>query len=373
MASKRVRYLTIFLAVSTVLALWFFFKMRIIFFLIEPVLPFDAASAPPLPDYNNLSSWLLHPDQTQPRPGFTEIQASNPEEQKKADLFFVYPTSHFSPFSWNEKLKAERAAKKGEWAVLAQASIFAPFTRVYAPFYRQATLASFWDNENGRKARDLAYTDVLRAFDAYTQHYNHERPIILAGHSQGAEHLSRLLHDRFSGKELKNRLVAAYIVGRPFPLSALHKTLPDIPVCADSKQTGCLVGWSSGSKGTSPARLKRHTDWHDGTMFHEVRPEEPTLCVNPLTWRNDNLPADVSLHLGARFPDQKRHQVVTLFDEKLDAVCQDGILFLTPPPRSLPYVWDGNYHLHDFSLYYENVRANALERIQSFLSSSSSH
>ncbi len=64
----------------------------------------------------------------------------------------------------------------------------------------------------------LAYRDVLAAFDVFLAAQPAATPIILAGHSQGALHLSRLLIERRAA--LKGRLVAAYVVGWPLSVSA---------------------------------------------------------------------------------------------------------------------------------------------------------
>ena len=75
----------------------------------------------------------------------------------------------------------------------SQATIFNECCQIYAPRYRQATLASFFNKENGLKARSFAFNDILVSFDEYIKKYNKGRPIIIAGHSQGAELGLRLL------------------------------------------------------------------------------------------------------------------------------------------------------------------------------------
>ena len=47
----------------------------------------------------------------------------------------------------------------------------------------------------------------------YMKKYNKGRPIIIAGHSQGAAHAVTLLKDFFDGKELQSKLIAAYLPG----------------------------------------------------------------------------------------------------------------------------------------------------------------
>ena len=61
-----------------------------------------------------------------------------------------------------------------------------------------------------------AYEDVRSAFFYYLQHWNQGRPFILAGHSQGSQHLVRLIQELETLHEtsvLLDRLVAAYLIG----------------------------------------------------------------------------------------------------------------------------------------------------------------
>src|SRR5438874_577844 len=75
-------------------------------------------------------------------------------------------------------------------------------------------VAALSPQANAQKALDCAYRDVLAAFDRFVRESG-DRPIILAGHSQGALHLSRLLRERIAGTPLARRIVAAYVVGWP--------------------------------------------------------------------------------------------------------------------------------------------------------------
>ena len=59
-------------------------------------------------------------------------------------------------------------------------------------------------SEDAQKALDLAYGDVAAAFDQFVKEAG-DRPIILAGHSQGALHLERLLREKIAGKPIAKR------------------------------------------------------------------------------------------------------------------------------------------------------------------------
>ena len=106
-----------------------------------------------------------------------------------------------------------------------------------------------------------------------------DKPLILAGHSQGALHLSRLLADRRG--VLENRLVAAYVVG--WPLSATA----DLPLmgrtaCVRPDETGCILSWQSFAEPANPALVM---DSWVGTKASNgiVRQRRDMVCVNPLT------------------------------------------------------------------------------------------
>ena len=52
------------------------------------------------------------------------------------------------------------------------------------------------DPDADRAALDAAYADVSQAFDYFLQSIDADKPIVLAGHSQGASHILRLLREK---------------------------------------------------------------------------------------------------------------------------------------------------------------------------------
>src|SRR4029079_12452954 len=81
----------------------------------------------------------------------------------------------------------------------SQASAFNGVGEIWAPSYRQAAYGAFLlKSEDAQKALDLAYGDVAAAFDQFVREAG-DRPIILAGHSQGALHLERRLRGKAGG------------------------------------------------------------------------------------------------------------------------------------------------------------------------------
>ena len=196
---------------------------------------------------------------------------------------------------------------------------------------------------NGKKALDLAYSDIERAFDHFIEHFNQGRPFVLAGHSQGARHAVRLLNNNFSRQMISDQLVAAYTIGSPVPAT------DTLPVCASAEQTGCQIGWNSQTQ--------------DADIVIG-RPD--SICVNPLTWTADGTHGTASLNLGSVDfeADGKVEEGI------VDARCENGVLLLTEVNSdnfSLMPFGEGNYHLYEYSLYHMNIRENAVTRVKAFL------
>ena len=95
---------------------------------------------------------------------------------------------------------------------------------------RRRSARSCSTSEDAQQALDLAYGDVAAAFDQFVKEAG-DRPIILAGHSQGALHLERLLQEKIAGKPIAKRVVAAYVVGWPISTTADLPAL-GLPACA---------------------------------------------------------------------------------------------------------------------------------------------
>jgi len=173
-------------------------------------------------DYSQLENWAAHPnkrDNADKIPRAEHLASTS----LKADVFFIHPTIYNnkgSDLSWNPKIDDEELNERVDNStILFQASAFNAAGRVFAPRYRQAHLVSYSTNDkkSAEAAFKLAYNDVKKAFEYYLEYYNQGRPIIIASHSQGTTHAGPLLREFFDGRALKNRLVAAYLIGMPVP------------------------------------------------------------------------------------------------------------------------------------------------------------
>lgn len=297
-------------------------------------------------------------------PGF---KAEGPRGQ--AAVFFIHPTSFLDvrPSAWNAALDDAQTNDRARLFIKGQASVFNGVGEIWAPRYRQAAFGAFLTTQpEAQQALDAAYGDVLTSFDAFIAAQPADRPIILAGHSQGALHLLRLLRERVAGKPLARRIVAAYVIGWPVSRTADLPAL-GLPACAAADQPGCILSWASYAE---PADMSDVVNAFDATSGPTgiARKGTPLLCINPLTGIPD-AKAPASANNGAVIPSADL-KTGTLVTGTIPARCDSaeggrGFLLIGPPPEGITaYVLPGNnYHVFDYSLFWTNIRADAARRL----------
>ncbi len=316
--------------------------------------------------YRDPKLWYARPDiAANPAlwlpPGFTAQPTAHP-----AAVFFVHPTSFLDRSAWNAPLDEAASADLARTFVRGQASAFNGVGDIWAPKYRQATFGSFLTTKpEATRALDAAYRDVAAAFDTFVASIPADRPIILAGHSQGALHLTRLLREKIAGRPIAARIVAAYVVGWPVSTDTDVKAM-GLPACTERAQSGCILSWESFAE---PADPKLITAAFDATVGFDGRPRRgtPLLCTNPITGVPGTV-AGAAQNLGTLIPDANLKNA-TLVIGKVPARCgQRGILLIGPPPEGIvSYVLPGNnYHVFDYSLFWANIRADAAGRLATF-------
>ena len=294
-----------------------------------------------------------------------------PAKAKRAfAVFFVHPTSYLNRSSWNAPLdnggdpEAERIARV---YLRGMASPFNAASEIWAPRYRQATMGAFLtDAPEGRQAIDAAYADVREAFRYFLSTVDPETPIVLAGHSQGALHLKRLIAEEVRGAPVADRLAAAYIIG--WPVSLRHD-LPvmGFPACAAADQAGCILSWSSFAQPADPASVLGYyaaTPALDG----QKPGTDAMLCTNPLTGQYGGS-APASANLGTLVPEDSMEKG-ELQPGLVPAACDKrGLLLIGPPPEMGSYVLPGNnYHVYDLPLFWANTRADVIRRVEAWAS-----
>jgi hypothetical protein len=248
-----------------------------------------------------------------------------------------------------------------------QASVFNGVGAVWAPRYRQATFGAFLtQNPDATRAIDLAYGDVLAAFDAFVAAQPAGQPIILAGHSQGSLHLMRLLRDRVAGKAIAVRIVAVYLPGWPISVAVDLPAL-GLPACTIADQTGCILSWQSFAR---PADYKDLRDVFDRGrgLTGANRLGTEMLCTNPLSGVRSRAAMPPRSNFGALVPSAD-FSTGALVPKAIGAACTaTGILDIGEPPAGFAaYVLPGNnYHVYDIPLFWANLRADVERRFDRF-------
>lgn len=314
------------------------------------------------PDYSKVESWVARPDVAQ-NPSQWLPSGVAERAAPEAAVFYIHPTTYLKRDRWNTALAGDRDSDgRVNLFVQSQASALTSAGQVWAPRYRQAAYGAFLlKNDDAQKALDLAYSDVEAAFDEFLKR-NPKGPIILAGHSQGALHLSRLLRDR--ARPLRGRLVAAYVVGWPLSTTA---DLPAIglPACTSAEQTGCILSWQSFGDPANPNLIMQAWVGTKGPTGAS-RERKDMLCVNPLTGAKDGA-APPQANPGTLVPTADLSSA-TLEPGRVGAHCDNGLLILDGDIPALgPFVLPGNnYHVYDYALFWAAVRNDAERRLKAW-------
>lgn len=329
--------------------------------------PFKPMAAPAANAYADPARWIAragepagHPAQWLPDGHAEDADALG------AAVFFVHPTSYFARQSWNAPLEDAASQDVANRFVQAMATPFNKAADLWVPRYRQAAFGAFLtDAPQARQALDAAYADVRAAFAAFVASTPPDRPIVLAGHSQGAFHLKRLIAEQVAGKPIARRVAAVYAVG--WPVSIAHD-LPamGLPACTGPDQPGCLMSWLSFAEPADSGMVAAAYAAHPA--LDGQRPGgTPFVCTNPLTG-GAAADAPASANLGTLIPDRKREGAARLVPGMVPARCgRDGFLMIGPPPELGPYVLPGNnYHVYDIPLFWANLRADMQRRLKAW-------
>ena len=296
------------------------------------------------PDYADMGSWAYW------RVG----------ENKPADLFIVCPTVDLGTGGNKNMSLTDNEAKKNFYGALnMERGIYEQHCRMYAPYYRQATLADYTlPRQDAAAYFDLAYSDVRAAFLYYMHHENNGRPFVLSGFSQGAEMCLRLLKEFGNTDFVKNNMVACYAIGWRFTPQE-EKQYPYIRPAQSADDLGTVIMFNSEAPEVTSSLMVPHG--------------EKSFCINPLNWRTAGTMADKALNSGACFTDYSgsiKREVPQLTGCCIDT--ERGVLKVTdidkkqyPPVLSI--FTEGVYHIYDYQFFYRNLQQNVNLRIKTFM------
>lgn len=332
--------------------------------------------------YADPAMWIARPgmegeNPARWQPAFAEGSTPAEPEQATGDdatapapayaVFFVHPTSYIpvrflNDMHWNARLDDAEANAQALMFVKGMASPFNHAAEIWIPRYRQAVFGSFLTADpQAARAIDAAYADVEQAFFHFLDHADPNLPIVLAGHSQGALHIQRLLARRIAGTPIQQRIAGAYSLGWPV---SLEHDLPSLglPACTDANQPACLMSWLTFGEPAEPGQMLGHYAREKG-FDGKDRSGSPILCTNPITGTKDGQ-APAADNPGSLVPDTDLDSG-ELVAGSIGARCDErGLLLIGAPIELERYVLPGNnYHVYDVPMFWRSLQLDAERRV----------
>ena len=207
-------------------------------------------------------------------PTLQKIKVQHPKAVKNPaiDCFYVYPTVSGQK-TGNANLKIDPVERS---IALYQAARYSQYCRVYAPMYRQVTLAGIGQGTPTTKPNPkTALADVRQAFATYLDKYNHGRGFVLIGHSQGSFVLRSLIaKDIDTRPSIRQEMVSAILLGGNVLVKKgkdIGGDFKHIHACHSATQVHCVIAFSTFDQPV-PAQSKFGVSTTPGTQV---------LCTNP--------------------------------------------------------------------------------------------
>lgn len=294
-------------------------------------------------DYSSKNNWAYYGNE------IGSIQA--------VDVFFVGPTVFMgNDAQFNMPIDDPKVRSSFFGAINMEKGIYDSQGNFYAPYYRQAGMNVYkLDSGLGAPCFELAYMDVKAAFEHYLKEENQNRPVILAGFSQGADMIVRLMKDKYHDPELQNKLVAAYVIGWRVTLEETAQ-YPHLRMAQGEYDTGVIISFNTEAP----------------EVASSLTVPGKTLGINPLNWKTTGEQADKSLNKGAVFTGYDggiKKEIPNLTGAYLDQT--RGTVKVTDInaeeyPPILDLFKTGEYHIYDYQFFYRNLQMNVRDRIDVF-------
>ena len=287
--------------------------------------PSPESFIPEAPDYQDTTMWITVDADTTGR---------------GADVFYVVSTwetdwlhdssvCHYADV-WNAEHRAHMAIE-----MRRVAAYMSPGNRFFAPYYRHMTIEGWMTcNEDTIHHRTrLSMDDVRTAFDCFIAQRDHNRPLIIAGFSQGGLAVVELL--KHMSDETYRHLAAAYVMG--YKITSEDTLCPHIRAAQGETDTGVTICYNT---------------------VKDVRYIQPVIagscvCINPVNWHTDATPAILHDSITVTVAPQEHVLVVSGYS---------GSEY--PPYRGFINV--GDIHSCEPWLYSECIRENMQKRVESW-------
>ena len=275
---------------------------------------------------------------------------------KTADVFLICPTVLFKD-AGNADIAQADFRYKFTGALNMERGIYDQNARLFAPFYRQATLPVYYlPAAEARPYFVRAYKDLARSFRYYLKHYNNDRPLIIAGFSQGAQMALRLIEEFRPYGSFRKNIVAVYAIGYHLT-DKQAQNIRGLHPASGAADNHAIVVFN-----TEAANINSSLLVPQGIKSH---------CINPLNWRTDATPAARTANKGSCFTNYEANinkEIPALTGAYIDT--SRGVIKV-PDIRSADYpayiLPDGVFHIYDYQFFYRNLQENVRTRLQSFL------
>lgn len=294
-------------------------------------------------DYTDLSNWAYWGEEKTP--------------DTLVDCFFVAPTVYSAAQGEPLNLAMDNQVVLGDFlgASNMERGIYDEVCRMYAPYYPQIALEAYlFEGEEREAYLEIAYQGVREAFLHYMNEENGDRPLILAGFSQGADMCLRLLKE-FNGLA-DGKLVACYAIGWGITQEELDQ-YPHLKMAEAANDLGGIITFNTEAEGIETSLTVPQT----------------TLAINPLNWTTTSDYAPPELNLGACFTDYDANITMELpaltgayLDPNRGTLIVDDHITPAEYPPVLEIFEDGVYHLYDYLFFYRNLQENVGTRVEEY-------
>lgn len=300
------------------------------------VFSIEDAAVTPQPDYSKQERWALLPE----------------KQNAKVDVFYVYPTIFMGNGPeymdvTNAELK-ERAKNQAAF----DTGIFKGQANIYAPLYRQASIVLL---QSSKDATVTSFSDIKRAFDYYLNNYNNGKPFFLAGFSQGSMAVLDLMKSKFHDKDLRNKLIAAYIIGYSVTAEDLAE-YPFLKMAQSSDDTGIIISYNTQIAGNGYSSVLKKN----------------SRAINPISWKTNDKPSKEKQYRGAVIFDLRSNKIISLSKPFKTACLEKDTNALVVDVDTSEYNASqiifpaGVLHMYDYMFFYNNLQENVSERINSY-------
>jgi len=209
-------------------------------------------------------------------------------EDRRADVFLIAPTVDFAD-EFNMPVDDREQRNFFRISLEMEKGIYEDAGSLYAPYYRQCSMKAYsLDPAERERYLQIAHLDVRSAFEYYLDRAPSDRPLILAGFSQGSDMCYRLLRDYFRDPSLRERLISVYAIGWQLTREFVSENPWIVPAEAED-DIGTVITFDCESAGLKGSFLNPEGTW--------------SYSINPLNWRTDSSIADSSLNISSRVYD----------------------------------------------------------------------